>query len=1156
MKKSFAFDLAPFCSCFVLPAKNALRWLVFSLALMALLPNPLSAQGGFCHFNEHLQQVKNTNAQFESALRHNEEVIQEMMQGNAQSLMNGAPVTIPVVFHVIHLGEEDGVGYNLSNDRLEQAITELNVDFENVQDTDTDIRFCLAKRDPDGMPSTGINRVDGYGIGDYENIGIASLNELQIKGLSRWPNRDYLNIWIVHTIAGGSEGYASFPGTPGTLDGIVLKASTTGLTSPSHVITHEAGHFLHLLHTFEGGTTTTCPPNGNCLTDGDRVCDTPEHLEPSGGCVLTGFACDLTTPIEEVAHNHMNYTDYTCRDRFTDDQGMRMMATLMTLRRTLTYSLGCEPGCTTTVADFEDPMITYIEMGTTMTILNTSTGPGTTSYSWRSNGTEISTAFNLTQTFNETGLSEVCLFATGPDCTNRKCVRILVHNGCDPIDDPCERVTNGDFEQLEGAKEVGLVVYDSDGQVSQDDYLDFCGWNSAHSTPFYCNETDNNYIGIFLNIQDDPTGDFPDNERVVSRFPLNLVRGQECTLSFDYLVANASPASIIVALTETNNREDLPNDAEIIVQINNPLVDVTNVLNEKCPPINAAFQHFTTPFSYSGSGNFFLNLSGEGVLPANPVDPLTYSHVLFDNISLSCCPSPCEPVPSFTDSLEGCKLAVYGTNTGDEGEFYWDFGDNSTIQTGQNVTHEYIYGGTFRVCLTIKCPGSETGPSFCRYITVSDTCNSCQALPMQYATRCDTAASWMSNICFDVSKGFGSCEGENLSVYSPDVLMTVNSQQIDKTNPIFDRICIAINLTLPPNSNFDPNGATGYITLCSDGEIPMICREFQLMPQKCDSCLAPIENTAICDDPVVNDKLRIYRGEITLTGDADLSFCDATSLETGFVPGIITSSGFVYTIPYTFSTTDPTLNKFSVVLCFKSEDGKKFCYTVNITLPICIDYPQDCKYEWMVKEMECTRLEGDNVIVNISKSEYVGNFVLCGIGLFGTVDHGTVEVIQTPTLIGGNLTFNINIIIPCDSFVSGDVYKMRLYLCTPEGNLACLLYPLRLTCDLCDTTGLGGGGGLGGKPQVTPKPKRADMGQYTILPNPATDRISVIAKGFDPEQRQEIRLFNPLGSLVQSVYLSSDKTELDVSRCFPGVYYVLILSNGALVRSEKVVIMR
>ncbi|MBK9758967.1 MAG: hypothetical protein IPO90_03075 [Flavobacteriales bacterium] len=56
----------------------------------------------------------------------------------------------------------------------------------------------------------------------------------------------------------------------------------TAYMQSSSVLAHELGHAFNLYHTFEGDVNgTACPPNSNCGTDGDQVCDIPPHIRPS-----------------------------------------------------------------------------------------------------------------------------------------------------------------------------------------------------------------------------------------------------------------------------------------------------------------------------------------------------------------------------------------------------------------------------------------------------------------------------------------------------------------------------------------------------------------------------------------------------------------------------------------------------------------------------------------------------------------------------------------------------------------------------------------------------------------------------------------------------------------------------------------------------------
>ena len=76
--------------------------------------------------------------------------------------------TIPVVFHVIHLGEDVGVGTNISDEQILDGLRILNEDFRKVDGSwgdgngvDVEIEFCLAQRYPNDNPTSGINRVNG-----------------------------------------------------------------------------------------------------------------------------------------------------------------------------------------------------------------------------------------------------------------------------------------------------------------------------------------------------------------------------------------------------------------------------------------------------------------------------------------------------------------------------------------------------------------------------------------------------------------------------------------------------------------------------------------------------------------------------------------------------------------------------------------------------------------------------------------------------------------------------------------------------------------------------------------------------------------------------------------------------------------------------------
>ncbi|MDV7401643.1 hypothetical protein RZS08_60045, partial [Arthrospira platensis SPKY1] len=77
---------------------------------------------------------------------------------------------VPVVVHVIHRGENVGVGSNISDAQILGAIDGLNGRWTGQigDGVDMGFEFCLARRDPQDQPTSGIVRVDGRTVPGYE----------------------------------------------------------------------------------------------------------------------------------------------------------------------------------------------------------------------------------------------------------------------------------------------------------------------------------------------------------------------------------------------------------------------------------------------------------------------------------------------------------------------------------------------------------------------------------------------------------------------------------------------------------------------------------------------------------------------------------------------------------------------------------------------------------------------------------------------------------------------------------------------------------------------------------------------------------------------------------------------------------------------------
>jgi len=274
--------------------------------------------------------------------------------------LDDAPVvTLPVVVHIIHTGGGIGTAYNPTNAQVNAMIAMLNKAWRKSTDAfggvDMRIQFALATKGPDCEATLPIIRIDASAIPDYASGGIAidtftgSAPERSVKALSRWPNTDYINIWIVNKINGSESspgGFAYFPEYNSAKDdGITLLAGT--VDGVNQTIVHEMGHYFYLFHTFaDGGWENTCAANANCSEQGDRVCDT-EHCKkvpcgtPNNECTNQPFTIADEEKGFTVLNNHMGYGN--CAAMFSAGQRERVHDALARFRHSLLSSSAFHP---------------------------------------------------------------------------------------------------------------------------------------------------------------------------------------------------------------------------------------------------------------------------------------------------------------------------------------------------------------------------------------------------------------------------------------------------------------------------------------------------------------------------------------------------------------------------------------------------------------------------------------------------------------------------------------------------------------------------------------------------------------------------------------------------------------------------------------------
>ena len=245
---------------------------------------------------------------------------------------------IPVVVHVIHTGTALGIGPNIPDAQILNQLQTLNEDFRRLNAdasktpaaflpvaADSKIEFVLAKQDPNGLPTTGIVRVQG------PNLTYSPNDATLIGQTSQWNPNEYLNIWVVPLVS-PYIGYASFPisDLPGLnfsptseiTDGVTIDYRFFGSNgnaisaSKGRTTTHEVGHYLGLRHIWG---------DGGCGVD-DFVEDTPEQDNSNTTCNdnLSRFSCGS----QDMVQNYMDYTPDACMNLFTKGQVERFNVVL------------------------------------------------------------------------------------------------------------------------------------------------------------------------------------------------------------------------------------------------------------------------------------------------------------------------------------------------------------------------------------------------------------------------------------------------------------------------------------------------------------------------------------------------------------------------------------------------------------------------------------------------------------------------------------------------------------------------------------------------------------------------------------------------------------------------------------------------------------
>ena len=251
---------------------------------------------------------------------------------NAQRTAAGT-VIIPVVVHVIY----NTAAQNISDAQVQSQIAVLNEDYRKLNAdrtstpaiyaglaADVNVQFVLAKRDPNGLATTGVihklTKTSSWSTND-------AVKNSKRGGDNAWDASKYLNLWACN-LGQGLLGYAQFPGGSASTDGVVILYSAFGSKAKyaagtytasydlGRTATHEVGHWLNLRHIW-GDDSGAC-------TGSDLVDDTPNQGAENYGCpVFPHVTCSNSG---DMSMNYMDYTDDKCMYMFSTGQSSRMNA--------------------------------------------------------------------------------------------------------------------------------------------------------------------------------------------------------------------------------------------------------------------------------------------------------------------------------------------------------------------------------------------------------------------------------------------------------------------------------------------------------------------------------------------------------------------------------------------------------------------------------------------------------------------------------------------------------------------------------------------------------------------------------------------------------------------------------------------------------------
>lgn len=219
-----------------------------------------------------------------------------------------ASVTVRVYAHVIRRGASRADG-NVPESEIAAQIAVIQASL-------------FPDADPNGIRVT-LAAVDYTTNARWYTMAPGSAAEAEATAALHQGGAGDLNVYIAAP-SGGRLGWSTYPWDVSWShsEDVMMLSHTTlpGGSNPSYgqgdVAVHEFGHWMGLVHTFQGGCSS------DAVGGGDFVNDTPAERSPSYACGARD-SCGALSDSDPVS-NFMDYADDACMTSFTAGQRDRM----------------------------------------------------------------------------------------------------------------------------------------------------------------------------------------------------------------------------------------------------------------------------------------------------------------------------------------------------------------------------------------------------------------------------------------------------------------------------------------------------------------------------------------------------------------------------------------------------------------------------------------------------------------------------------------------------------------------------------------------------------------------------------------------------------------------------------------------------------------